>query len=350
MEEEVKKQNIFFRLFKLFIWIIVITGIIFYSNYSSLDEKKLVEESTTITIKSWDYLSNINKKFLDKDWEKIIDDKYLKAYIYFNNINQNLQAGSYEIKKDTNISTLFEQLKKPVLQEEISLTFLEWWNIFDIDEYLFNKDLIKKWEFIKYSEINWEWINSLKWKYKFLEKAISLEWFLYPDSYRLFKNKFSPEYLSLKMLDNFENKVYNKILSEKSNEEILKIVNLASIVEKEEKSDSEKPTVAWILKKRLESNWKIWADITVCYPHKLTANECKMVVTKYIREESEYNTRVIFWLPKTPIGSPQFSSINAVVNPNITDYWFYLHNTNSWQIYYWKTNAEHEANKKYLYK
>ncbi len=75
-----------------------------------------------------------------------------------------------------------------------------------------------------------------------------------------------------------------------------------------------------------------------------------MVITKYIREKSEYNTRTMQGLPKTPIWNPQFSSINAVINPNNTEFWFYLHNTNSGKIYYWKTNAEHEANKKYLYK
>jgi cell division protein YceG involved in septum cleavage len=79
---------------------------------------------------------------------------------------------------------------------------------------------------------------------------------LYPDSYKI-KYPIQINKLVIKQLDNFEQKVYNKILSEKSTDEIIKIVNLASIVEKEEKSNSEKPTVAGILKKRLENNWNI---------------------------------------------------------------------------------------------
>jgi cell division protein YceG involved in septum cleavage len=45
----------------------------------------------------------------------------------------------------------------------------------------------------------------------------------------------------------------------------------------------------------------IGADITVCYPYRLTGNECKLVVSKYIKDKNEYNTRTMRGLPKTPI-------------------------------------------------
>jgi len=348
---DTKKTNIFFRLFKLIIWIAIIGWVVFWNKYSTFTNTPLSKEKpTTVTIQKWDYYSTLNNKFLDEDWNEILDPLYLKIYLKLNPPSvPNLQAGSYKITKGTTLSTLFEQLEKPIQSEEVTVTFLEWWNIFDIDEYLTNRELIEEWAFMKYARTNW--IEEQRGRYPFLEKAITLEWFLYPDSYRLFVNQFSPEYLASKMLDNFETKVYEKILEWKSNEEILEIVNIASILEKEEKNDAEKPTVAWILKKRYEDNWMIWADITVCYPHDLTAEECKLVVTEYINEVNEYNTRTKTGLPKTPIGNPQFSSVEAVVNPKDTPHWFYLHNTNTGKIYYAKTNAEHEYNKaNYLYR
>jgi UPF0755 protein len=89
----------------------------------------------------------------------------------------------------------------------------------------------------------------------------------------------------------------------------------------------------------------IWADATVCYPHKLTADECKMVVSKYIKEKSEYNTRTMKWLPKTPIWNPSFDTINATLHSKETSYWFYLHDTSTGKIYYAVTNEEHNVNK-----
>jgi len=336
-----KKQNIFFRLTKLIIWIAVIWGIVVYNNYSDFKTEVLIKESQIIEIKD---------KETTKDFAKKLNINYYFLRQYLKDKPKfSLLKWKFKIKENSKIDDILESMKKPLEAKQVDVTILEWWNIFDIDDYLANKWYIQKWEYIAYAQ-NPEKIKALSKFYKFLDpNFISFEWFLYPDSYKI-KYPVKINKLVIKQLDNFENKVYNKILSDKNPDEIYKIVNLASIVEKEEKNDKEKPTVAGILKKRLENKRNIWADITVCYPHNLTANECKMVVSKYIREKSEYNTRVIKWLPKTPIWNPQFSSINAVVNPNITQYWFYLHNTNSGKIYYWKTNAEHEANKKYLYK
>ena len=95
------------------------------------------------------------------------------------------------------------------------------------------------------------------------------------------------------MLKNFQDKVISQLKKKYSSEKLLEIITLASIVEKEEKNPSEKPTVAGILKKRLNENWMIGADATVCYPHKLTSEECKMVVSKYIEEKNGYNTRTM---------------------------------------------------------
>ena len=51
------------------------------------------------------------------------------------------------------------------------------------------------------------------------------------------------------------------------------------------------------------------------------------------------------WLPKTPIWNPSYETIEATLNDKKTEYWYYLHDL-SGKIYYWKTDAEHEANKK----
>jgi UPF0755 protein len=337
--EETKKQNVFFRLFKLIIWIAVIWWIIIYNNYSNFKTKTLITENKIIEIKSWENLKDLAKK---------INVNYYFLKQYTSDKKLKLLKWRFEIKKDSKIDDILKSLEKPLPEKQVNVTILEWWNIFDIDDYLTKKWYINKWDYIKYVQ-NPEKIKSLSKFYKFISPNFqTLEWFLYPDSYKL-KFPIQINKLVIKQLDNFEEKVYNKILLNKNSEEILKIINLASIVEKEEKSNFEKPTVAGILKKRLENNWNIWADITVCYPHKLTANECKMVVSKYIKEKSQYNTRTMIWLPITPIWNPSFETINATLNYKKTPYWYYLHNTKTGKIYYWKTNTEHEQNKKYMY-
>jgi len=331
------------KILKLILIFLIIFIAYFYYSYNNFKSDILIPDTKIIEIKSGETIKDLSEK-LD------INSYFLKKYIEDTNSNFKLLAWRFNIKNWSKIENILKSMETPLPEKQINLTILEWWNIYDIDEYLTNKWLIKQNAYIFYVK-NSKKIDALKEFYSFLKSDfISLEWYLYPDTYSL-KVPLKINELVIKQLDNFEIKVYNKLFKETklTNNIIYDVINLASIVEKEEKNPLEKSTVAWILKKRLQNWWKIWADITVCYPHKLTAEQCKMVVSKYIRERSEYNTRTMVWLPKTPIWNPSLETINATLNDKKTDYWFYLHNVSTWEIHYWKTDSEHEANKKYMY-
>lgn len=47
------------------------------------------------------------------------------------------------IPANADVKTYINALKNPINEEDISLTFLEGWNIFDIDQFLTNESLIK---------------------------------------------------------------------------------------------------------------------------------------------------------------------------------------------------------------
>ncbi len=342
-----------FLFLLVLIWILVFAWLFVYKWFVN---NVLVEDDSVIVVEKWETYYSLPEKF-------DINSNLFRGYLKMNPVEAGLQAWTYNLKWGTTIKTLFEQLKTPINETDLRITILEWWNIYDIDYCLSNpieswciskyedgestkieEPLIKKGDFINAVE------NYNKSKYVFLSETLTLEWFLYPDTYNVNPNNFSSDIFIWNMLDNFQNRVYDKLLKWKDNSQIVDIINLASIVEKEEKNGDEKPTVAWILKKRLNNDWMIGADITVCYPHELTSQECKMVVSKYIGEKSEYNTRTMLWLPKTPISNPSFETINATVNSEDSPYWFYLHDTKTGKIYYGKDNAEHERNKSlYIY-
>lgn len=336
-----KNEKSITRLLKLSIWLLIIFSGILYYNYKSFSSQILNQNERIISITSGDAFSNLDKKL----W---FESMFYKFYIKQNTPNFDLQEARYKIPKDATIDEILESLKTPITPEEINITLLEGWNIFDIDLALTNKWLINAWEYISYVE-NKQKIIALTEFFPFLEWLITLEWFLYPDTYTIDTSSFKINQFVILQLETFENKVYNKIFTQLTTNQVHDVVNLASIVEKEERNPKEKASVAGILKKRLNADWNIGADITVCYPHRLTSQECKLVVSKYIREKSEYNTRTKIWLPKTPIGNPNYETIFATLNHKQTPYWYYLHNIKSGKIYYGKTNAQHEANKKYMY-
>ncbi len=340
-EKQEKKSNInLFKIIKIIIWLLIFLIIFFYINYSWFKKQTIIENETIIKIEKNDTFYNL--------WNKIeeLNNFYYKIYLKNNTPSYELKEWTYKIDENSKIEDIIIALEKPITNE-MNITILEWWNIFDIDEYLTSKWLINRWEYIEYVE-NKEKIKQLWEFFPFIKDQNTLEWFLYPDTYTV-NTDFKINVFVIKQLETFEEKVYNKILSNLDYETINDLVNLASIVEKEERNQNEKSTVAWILKKRLNSWWMIWADITVCYPYRLTSEECKMVVTKYINEKNDYNTRTKLGLPLTPISNPSYQTIEATLNDKETSYWFYLHSVSTGKIYYAETNAQHEANKRYMY-
>ncbi|MDD3646177.1 MAG: endolytic transglycosylase MltG [Candidatus Gracilibacteria bacterium] len=340
-EENNKKSGL--KIFLILLFIVVFFVITFYYKYQSFKTDVLVEDTQIISIKSGDTFNSISEK-IDG-----VSGFWFDLYLNFNTPDYELQVGRYEIKENSNINDVINSLKEPIPEQEINVTILEGRNIYDIDEYLADLGIIEANEYVNYVTSS-EKIEKLTEYFPFLGGINTLEGYLYPDTYAISLNNFEVRKLVVdKQLTAFEEKVYNKLLKNMDNKSIEELINLASIVEKEEKNSSEKATVAGILKKRLETGWMIGADITVCYPHELTSQQCKMVVSKYINEKSSYNTRTMVGLPKTPISNPSYETIEATLNYKETPYWFYLHNVSTGKIYYAETNAEHESNKKFMY-
>lgn len=174
----------------------------FHISYSSFKTNILTNSEKIIEIPKWTtfyWLSEV----LENNWIKL-NDFYFKIYIKLWNINFPLQAWNFKIPAWANIETLLDSLQNPYVNTD-SITILEWWNIYDIDNMLTNKWLITKWDFIDIAS------NYKTTDYDFLTNWKSLEGFLYPDTYEISLDNFSSTKLIKKMLDNFELKIWDSL-------------------------------------------------------------------------------------------------------------------------------------------
>nr|MDD3720444.1 endolytic transglycosylase MltG [Candidatus Gracilibacteria bacterium] len=319
---------------KVFLLIILIIPTYFFISYQSFKSAIVTSTENIIEIKKGDTYRSLADKLN-------INSNYLKIYLKFNPPKNDLQAGNYKVEKGLNLEGVINSLKNPITND-LQITILEGRNIYDIDNKLSNEGLIKSGDLINLNKNN---LNDLKKEYIFLKNAQTLEGFLYPDTYAINPNNFKLETFINSMLQNFDKKVIKELDINPHDEELQNNINIASILEKEEKSIKEKSLVAGILKKRLNENWFIGADATVCYPYKLTFDECTPnFIGNHISDINDYNTRTKLGLPKTPISNPSADTIEAVYNSKDSPYYYYLHDSNG-QIHYAKTNEEHIANK-----
>jgi UPF0755 protein len=179
----------------------------------------------------------------------------------------------------------------------------------------------------------------------FLQASKGKEGYLFPDTYLLPRDMTAATIVK-KMTDTFASKTQN--LKNNSGLSFDQAIVLASLLERETKTDAERPIVAGILIKRLNSDWPLQIDATVQYAVGTPKNWWPILTLDDLSIKSAFNTYKNQGLPPFPIANPGISSIKAVLNPVESDYWYYIHD-NSGQIHYAKTLAEHNANiAKYL--
>lgn len=343
-----QKKKKRWKWFLILLIAILVLAIRWWIKYSPSD---LVFENQKVSIVKWDTIS--------KFYDTLLDDNqtfWMKLYVR-NHKDQvpNIQEWTYIFSgKYTNEEFLSHIAQGPE-KEYISYTILEWWSIYDIDADLTAKWYINEWEYISYVT-NPDKISELSTRYDFFDSSLSsLEWFLYPDTYFLDNRWNLVNQLVSIQLNTFKSKVREPHAWDFSNIQnrywlsVYQTITLASIVEKEEKNNENKPTVAGIFYNRLQNWMLLWADITLCYGLAEPYSECTPnVIVKHLDDtNNKYNTRALAWLTPTPIWNPALSTIEAVLFPTQTSYLFYLHGADG-QIHYAETNAQHEQNKQYL--
>lgn len=326
------------KLWRRILLIILILGIYLFTKKITINAKVTIESG-----------ENVSKIFNELN---TIEKIRMKIYLFTHKDISfaKLEAGNYSFSGNYTKSELVQQILKWSEKDYLRLTILEGRSIYDIDEALVRKWHIQPWEFVNHVTNYWV-ISELMQGYEFLREIPSgvstLEWFLYPDTYNVDKNKPLIPQLVNKQLQWFQTRVRSKV-SEPT--DFYKTMILASVVEKEERNTANKATVAEIFLKRLEIWMKIDADITLCYGLKTSYTNCTpAVIGKNINDENnKYNTRAVRGLPPTTICNPTRESINAVINPQTSDYLYYLHDMEG-NIHYGSTLEEHNANKaKYL--
>jgi UPF0755 protein len=99
------------------------------------------------------------------------------------------------------------------------------------------------------------------------------------------------------------------------------VMVLASIVQAETNVADEKPRVAGVYLNRLKNDWLLNADPTVIFAWQDFT--IKRLYSKHTKIDNPFNTYKYKGLPPGPINSPTVSSIDAVLNPESHEYFYF---------------------------
>ena len=129
------------------------------------------------------------------------------------------------------------------------------------------------------------------------------------------------------------------------------VMVLASIVQKETSKVDERPKVAGVYMNRINKGWKLEADPTVIYALKDRLQNFDTIIKRVLYADltldSPYNTYKYKELPPGPITMPDISSIDAVLNFEDHDYFYFVADVENFGYHkFAKTLSQHNANKR----
>ncbi len=158
--------------------------------------------------------------------------------------------------------------------------------------------------------------------------SVGLEGYLFPDTYAIYPDA-KPEDVIVRMLENFDRRLdpLLRSLITRQGKTIFQIITMASLIEKEVRSDEDRAVVSGILWKRLGAGIPLQVDASITYIKKYNAKRITnngRISIKDTQIDSPYNTYRSLGLPLGPIANPGLSAIRAALYPKSSPYLYYL--------------------------
>lgn len=227
-----------------------------------------------------------------------------------------LKAGEYRFDHPAPISEVYARLVQGDVYTQ-ALTIPEGFNIFDIAAAVEDAGFGRREEFLAAERKHTELVADL------LPATVhpeSLEGYLFPDTYR-FSRHATPVQILTAMVRRFR-QVSHQLEIDRA--DMVHVVTMASIIEKEVGQASERPLVAGVFVNRLAKSVPLATDPTVIYAALLDNRWRGTIYASDLQSASPYNTYKHTGLPPGPIANPGIASLQAALHPAQTDYLYFV--------------------------
>ena len=248
-----------------------------------------------------------------------------------------IKAGRHELAPSMDAGALIAGMCGVPLANDQPFTVVEGWRIREIDAALAAKGWTEPGEYAALAA------DPARFSASFPLPTASLEGYLYPETYMVAPDKWDTAAFIQRQLDLFDERFATPQADAiaASPRSLSDLVIMASMLEREEPKPAQRPMVAGILWKRIDSAWNLGVDATSRYTLD-EWNDRKAFLVKLRDPTDPYNTRLRGGLPPTAIGNPAIDSLTAALSPTESEFWYYLHD--SQQVLHPSRNqAEHEA-------
>ena len=344
------------RYFMIALLLMVIIGGFFTWNYIKSETQPVDTAQTELV--SFEIEQGASVKEVSKALEKegvIRNSKLFNFYLKFKNVS-GFKSGLYHVSKSMTLDEIIAELSgagkdkdqnatKVLIREGEQLTDIakevEKSTKYSAEDFMAK---VQDEDFLRY--LVQKFPKLLTQSYNGYQVKYVLEGYLYPATYDMNDSK-TLQMLITEMVaktDEVMSKYYDKILE--SDYTLQEIMALASLIEKEGTKLEDRKKISSVFHNRIKENMKLQTDVSVQYAlgeHKESLSLSDLEV------DSPYNLYQNYGVGPGPYNSPSEDSIVAALEPEKTDYLYFLADIHTKEIYYAKTYEEHlELKAKYI--
>lgn len=242
---------------------------------------------------------------------------------------ERIQAGDHIMRRNMTMDEVILSLQRGTVRG-VAIIIRPGWRAEQIAEYLdtvnlpqFDKDEFL--EIVKEGNADYSFLQDRK-----SNASPGLEGFLFPETYQVVQAIDAAQMVN-RLLYEFDQRVTPDMRAKAQQQGLTlhEAITLASIVERETVKPEEAPLIASVYLNRVKQKTYLNADPTVQYAigYVPEANQwwkTPVTLAEYQRVDSPYNTYLYPGLPPGPIAAPSMNSIQAVLEPAETDYFYFL--------------------------
>ena len=354
-----KETSIIKKIMKYFmiaLLVIVLVGGFFTWNYIK-GETQPVDTAQTELV-SFEIEQGASVKEVSKALEKegiIRNSKLFNFYLKFKNVS-GFKSGLYHVSKSMTLDEIIAELSgqgkdkdqnatKVLIREGEQLTEIakevEKSTKYSAEDFMAK---VQDEDFLRY--LVQKFPKLLTQSYNGYQVKYVLEGYLFPATYDMNDSK-TLQMLITEMVaktDEVMSKYYDKILA--SDYTLQEIMAMASLIEKEGSKLEDRKKISSVFHNRIKENMKLQTDVSVQY----ALGEHKEALSlEDLEVDSPYNLYQNYGVGPGPYNSPSEDAIVAAIEPEKTDYLYFLADIHTKEIYYAKTYEEHlELKAKYI--
>ncbi len=305
------------------------------------------DRTVTLTIYEADTMDDIVDKLYDNG---LIRYKSLfSLYASISDAQEDIKPGIYDLNTRYDYHALVNFMSPRSSREVVTLTIPEGYTCRQIFSLLEEHRICTAVDIAAYAasgELNDYWFL------KDLDRGFEtcLEGYLFPDTYEFYKNSTPREALT-RMLNNYEIKFSEEMRASidtlnarfGSDYTVREITIIASLIEKESAAPGESPSVSGVIYNRL-FNWGntpayLNIDASIVY-----ALDGKAELTREdLQMDHPYNTYTNIGLTPGPISNPGLASLQAALDPESHNYYYYVLNPSTGMHQFSTTYEEHSG-------